>query len=169
MIDKNLKNFVQTYDKDLSSIYRFCCMKIRDHELAKDITQQAFLKTWGYLESEDKKVNIRALVYKITNNLIIDWYRKKKESSLDTMIEKGFDPADETEIERETSLKSTFKILDKLSDPDRELIMLRYVNNLKPKEIAKILDEEVNIVSVRIHRARKKLKEVINKEGYELF
>lgn len=169
MSDRQTKKFIKFYRKNLDKIYRFCYVRTNNSELSKDIAQQAFLKTWVYVKTSDEKIKIRALVYKIARNLIIDWYRKSKEESLDYLVEEGFDLAFEDNIEESVSLESTLKILKKLSNYDKTLIILRFVDNLKPKEIAEILDKNVNSVSVGIHRAKDRLKDIIEKEGYELF
>lgn len=167
----NKQKFINLYDSNLNAVFRFCYLRTSDRDLSMDIAQQAFLKTWVYVKTSDSEIkNIRALVYRIAQNLIIDWYRKRKEESLDKLQdENGFNPSNDGDVEGETETELTLKMLDELSDSDKEIITLRYINNLKPKEIAEILDEDVNVVSVRIHRAKNKLKSVINKNKYGLF
>lgn len=169
MDEKNTKKFIRFYEKNLNKIYRFCYIRTNNKEVSKDLAQQAFLKTWVYVKSGEKDIKFRALVYKIAGNLVIDWYRKKKEESLDLLVEEGLNIISEEKIEEEVSLDSTLRILNKLSDDDKTLITLRFVDNLKPKEISNILKKDVNLVSVGIHRAKERLKKIIKKEGYELF
>ncbi|MDA8596859.1 RNA polymerase subunit sigma-24, partial [Candidatus Pacebacteria bacterium] len=49
-----------------------------------------------------------------------------------------------------------------MEEPDRLVLMMKYVDGLPPKEIASILCETANVISVRINRAEKRLKERIN-------
>jgi len=55
--------------------------------------------------------------------------------------------------------------LNQLEDGDRQVVMMRYFDGLEPKEIAEILNENSNIISVRLSRAIKKLKELLLKNG----
>lgn len=166
---KNKKKFVELYDTSLDAVFRFCYLRTNNRELAIDMSQQAFLKAWIYVREREEELNLRALVYKIARNMIIDWYRKKKEQSLDLLFEAGFDPPDDFQADQATQSELTLKILDYLSEGDREILILRYINELKPSEIAEVSGENVNVVSVRIHRAKARLKDIIDKKGHELF
>ena len=169
MLDENKKQFISFYDSDFDAVYRFCVVKTHDKELAKDLAQDAFLKSWEYVIAQDQPISIRPLVYKIANNAIIDWYRKKKDDSLDTLLDAGFDPAGDMRADEEASFQSTLRILEELNPEEQELILMRYVNGMPPREIAEYKEESTNAVTVRIHRARNKLKKIIKDKNYELF
>lgn len=157
------QEFLKTYEKEADAIYRYCYFRVYDKERGTDLMQEAFTKAWQYL-SEGKEVkNIRALVYKIANNLIIDYVRKKKEASLEAMEENGFAPGARMNDMSDNYLdaKAAVEKLQLLEPQYREVVYMRYVENLTPREIAEILDESVNIISVRIHRGIKKLKQVL--------
>ncbi len=61
--------------------------------------------------------------------------------------------------------KRAMDMLAQLSDTYREVLIMRYVDGLSPKEIAEALDESENTVSVRLHRALKKLKDLLENDG----
>ncbi len=154
--------FLKAYDEHSDALFRHCFFKVSDRELAKDLLQETFVKVWTYLSKGKKIVNMRAFLYKTLNNLIIDEYRKKKNISLDSLAEDGFDPkADNLPntldiIDGERAIK----LLSKLDDPYKETVFLRYVNGLEITEIAEITEQTENAVSVHIHRGLKKLKEL---------
>ena len=54
-------------------------------------------------------------------------------------------------------------------DVYREVIILRFVDELGPKEISELIEESENVVSVRIHRGLKLLREIVQKEEKEIF
>src|SRR5258708_4751537 len=89
--------FLKSYDEHAEALFRHVLIRVRDRDIAKDIVQETFSRTWFYL-SEGKKVEyIRAFVYRIANNLIVDGSRKKKSASLDAMMdEDGYEPVDES-------------------------------------------------------------------------
>ena len=113
---------------------------------------------------------MRAFLYRTLRHLIIDEYRKKKSYSLDAMMEEDRDvealmPHDDTNtleaaMERLDGAEAVKK-LSELPQHYGEALMLRYVDGLSPKEIAGRLRISENLVSVRIHRALKALKEIL--------
>lgn len=157
------QEFLKVYEKEADAIYRYCYFRVYQQEKGRDFMQEAFTKAWQYLcEGNDVK-NIRALVYKIANNLIIDYVRKKKEASLEAMQEAGFAPGAHMHEMSDNYLDAKVAVEKlQLIEPEyREVVYMRYIENLTPREIAKILGEKVNIISVRIHRGIKKLKQVL--------
>lgn len=153
------------YDKHADAIFRHCYLRLMNRERGKDIMHDTFIKAFEYAKKGKEIENIRALLYKIANNLIIDFVRKSKEMSLDQLQEGGFDPSnnDGTEFGKAMDERVVIQQLSKLERSDRELIVLRFIDNMKPQEIAEILDLEPNTVSVRIHRALKQLKTLLKK------
>jgi RNA polymerase sigma-70 factor, ECF subfamily len=164
--DKKEKQFLEAYNKFSDAIFRHCYYCIFDREEAKDFTQETFLRAWKYL-SEGKEVkNIRAFLYKIANNIIIDNSRKKKSISLDQIIEKGFSPKiDEREkTENYFSGKEIIKIINSLDGKYRDVIVMKYIDDLSSKEIASILDETENNVYVMIHRGFDKVRKILEEQ-----
>jgi RNA polymerase sigma-70 factor, ECF subfamily len=159
--DRLEEEFLEAYDTYADAIFRHCYYRLFDRERAKDVMQDTFVRTWEYLQKGEKVDNIRALLYRIANNLIIDFVRKKKEASLDAMQEEGFDPAtddDMSHIAERLDGGQAIEALKQLDDTHREVLVLRYVNGLQPAEIAEITGETANTVSVRIHRGLGKLR-----------
>lgn len=108
------------YDK----IFRYCYYKVHDRELAEDLTQETFLR---FLEkpryhSENKDLQY---LYTIAGNLCVDTYRKKSAEPLMDNISDGTDFEDE--LLTNTVLSNAIR---KLSEEERELILLRYVNEI---------------------------------------
>jgi DNA-directed RNA polymerase specialized sigma24 family protein len=79
-------------------------LKVSSREIAQDLTQEVFMRFWQTLRDGEKAYNERALLYTIARHLVIDWYRKKKESSLDALDEQGieFRSNDHEDIEDES-------------------------------------------------------------------
>lgn len=161
------QRFFEAYEAHADAIFRHCYFRLSDRELARDFMQEAFTRTWEYIVNGNNPENLRAFIYRVASNLIIDHYRKKKVYSLDTLAEeKGFDPPlDETDrIVNESDAKRALTLLPKLSEPYRVVFVMRYVDGFTPQEIANTIGESENTVSVRIHRAAKKLRSYIEEE-----
>ena len=84
-MQKKEKEFLQAFEKYADDIYRHCYFRVYDKELAEDLVQETFIKTWKYIISGEEIKNIRAFLYKVAVNLIIDNSRKKKAVLLDDL------------------------------------------------------------------------------------
>ncbi|HXK35847.1 MAG TPA: RNA polymerase sigma factor [Candidatus Paceibacterota bacterium] len=159
------KEFLKLYDDLADPIFRHCFFRVSDREKAKDIMQETFTRTWEYLAKGETVKNLKAFVYRVANNLIIDSYRKKKEDSLDRMQEDGFDiGVDEREkIMDMLSGREVIALMADLGDKYREVIVMRYIDDLMPREIAEIIGESENVISVRLHRGLRQLRDLIKK------
>lgn len=148
------------YDQYADAIFRHCYLRLMNREVAKELMQDAFIKAFQYAEKGKTIDNIRALLYRIANNLVIDYVRRSKETSLDALQEAGFDPtgADDKELGDRLDDQLVTAALKKISPENRELIVMRFISDLKPREIAELLDLSPNVVSVRIHRALQELQ-----------
>ncbi len=158
------QEFLFAYDQHSDALFRHCLIRVRDREMAKDIVQETFSRTWLYL-SEGKKVDyIRAFLYRVANNLIVDGSRKKKSASLDAMMEEdGFEVRDEDQREPvdKRVLGDALEMLGSLDEIYRTAITMRYLDEMSPREIASALGVSENVVSVRIHRGIEKLSKMM--------
>ena len=155
--------YLAAYDQYADSIFRYCYYKTSNRELAKDLVQQVFFKTWSYIKEGNQVDNFRPFLYRLANNLIIDWYRRSKSDSLDRIMEDGYEPrSDKFDIDKEIEAKWALSVLTQLDKSDQDLITWCYVEDISIQEIAVMLGEKENNVSVKLHRALKKLKQLLN-------
>ncbi len=156
--------FLKVYDEYSEAIYRFCAIKTSDPELSHDMAQEVFMRFWDTMQNKTHIEFPRALLYTIARNVVIDWYRKHKSVSLDELEEGGYEPSDtsHTEIERDAEHARVLAVLHQLSPKNREIIALRFVEGLPPREIAEIMNENTNVISVRINHALKELRALLD-------
>lgn len=156
--------FLKSYDSYADAIFRHCYFRVYERERAKELAQEAFMRTWEYIAKGNEVKNIRAFLYRVANNLIIDESRKTKPVSLNAMTENGFDAADPSASEEQLSTvmeaQNVVAQMKRLEPMYRDVFIMRYVDGFKPKEIAKIIGESENVVSVRLHRALKQISNV---------
>jgi RNA polymerase sigma-70 factor, ECF subfamily len=155
--------FLKAYEDYSDAIFRFCYVRLRNRDLALDIMQETFIKTWEYLGAGKEVLNLRAFLYRVANNLIIDYSRKKKETSLDNLMEQGFDaPADDDgNLHKALDAKYIIRIVQDMDEKYRDVLLLRYVDDLSIKDIADIVGESENVVSVRIHRGVQQVRKIL--------
>ncbi|MGH7936062.1 MAG: RNA polymerase sigma factor [Chthoniobacterales bacterium] len=169
------QQFRDAFERHSDELFRHCSMRIADRERALELTQEAFLRAWDYAQRGNEIREIRPFLYRTLRHLIIDEYRKVKEQSLEAMVEgreggevEDFMPPDESNT-LEAAMdrfdgKRALVTLKTLPDAYREVLLLRYVDGLSPKEIAEMLGESENVVSVRVHRGLKKLRDLLEEE-----
>ena len=160
------QQFLQAYEEYADAIYRHCVVRVTDSEKGMELMQETFLRALESVQQGTKVENMRAFLYKIANNLIIDTYRQKRhDSSLDEMAEAyGFDPADErtdVNVARVHQGMEAIEHLHLLEEPYRTVLIMRYVDGLPVKDIADVLGVTVNVASVRIHRGLKQLTSLL--------
>ena len=160
------KDFSKTYDEHSDAIFRYAYFKLGDMEKAKDVVQDTFVKFWEYISAESELQNVKALLYRIALNTIIDLYRKRKTFSLDILADDGFDPAYEPEkdvFERYES-EAVLKAINELDENDRNIMFMRYVEGLSFDDIAEVIGDRPNTIAVKVHRLLKQLRQSLNVE-----
>jgi RNA polymerase sigma-70 factor, ECF subfamily len=164
------ERFLKAFEEYSDALFRHAAMRISNRERSIDVVHDTFTKVWSYIKSGHEIDSYRSFLYKVLNNLIIDEYRKQKEMSLDALLEtEGVDEGSFPELSESTveALAATidgrkaFEMLKDLPEEYREVIIFRFVDGLGPKEIGELIEESENVVSVRIHRALKLLRNKI--------
>ncbi len=170
------ERFLKAFEEYSDALFRHAFLRISDRERAVDVVHDTYTKVWTYVRNGHEVESFRPFLYKVLNNLIIDEYRKKKEASLDALLEiDGVDEGSFTDLTSNTveSLAATldgkqvFGLVDLLPDVYREVIILRFVDDLGPKEISNLIEETENVVSVRLHRALRLLRKAVEEKEDE--
>lgn len=149
------------YGKKLNA-YAF--FKVRDRATSDDLVQDTFMKTWRYLVRDGKIDVMKAFLYHILNNLIIDEYRKRKTTSLDVLLEKGFEPSinDSGRLLNVSDGKAAILLIQRLPKIYQKVMRMRYVQRLSLKEMSLIIGQSKNTIAVQAHRGLAKLKLLYN-------
>jgi RNA polymerase sigma-70 factor (ECF subfamily) len=145
------------YQKGLNSHAFF---KLRSHATSDDLVQDTFIKTWSYLVKGGEIETMKAFLYHILNNLIVDEYRKRKTISLDVLFEKGFEPGSDHSEQLVNILdgKTAILLIEKLPEKYRDALHMRYVQDLSLAEMASITGKTKNSIAVQVYRGLEKLK-----------
>ncbi len=157
------KAFLAAYDQYADAIFRFLAMKISDREIARDLTQETFTRAWDFCVEGGEIREWKPFLYRTAYNLVVDSYRKKKSVSLDALIDdQGLAVPDESVSEKTTVMQAEMSrvrsAIGALDETYRDILILRYIDDLPPKDISRITGLSENVVSVRIHRGVEKLR-----------
>ncbi|MBN1778951.1 MAG: RNA polymerase sigma factor [Candidatus Buchananbacteria bacterium] len=167
---KDKDAFGELYDLYVASIYRFIFFKVPTRQDAEDLTSETFLKIWNYVaETQEEVKNLKSLLYTTARNLVVDFYRKKSQVQLvgdeETLlkIEDSRQQNILSQIDIKAEVNNIEEIIKGLKDEYREVIVMRYVEQLSITEIAEVLNKSKGSVRVLVHRALKVVKETIEK------
>lgn len=158
--------FEAAYEEHVDALFSYCAFKVSDREVARDLVQETFTKTWLHLAQGGKIDTFKPFLYRTLRNCIIDHYRKKKSVSLDALAEDGFDPGEDTSERLLDSLDGTRAkaLLGKLPEEYADIIYMRYIEEMSLEEIAQATGLTKNTAGVRVHRGLQKLKALFEHE-----
>lgn len=143
----------EQYDK----IYRYCYFRLHSRELAEDVTQETFLRYFEHDYGLTSDAALRCL-YTIARNLCVDCSRKPQPLPLEE-----FPPGETTEEQTMTGI-AVRSVLSRLDDGERELLLLRYVNEVSVAQIGKLLGISRFAVYRRLLAASNRFREELRKE-----
>ena len=145
------------YAKELKARAFF---KVNDRALSEDLVQKTFLKTWNYLVKGGKIETMKAFLYHILNNVIVDEYRRHKASSLDVLLEKGFEPRVDysPQIINKLDGKGALSMIDSLPQKYQKVLRMRYIQDLTLEEMSDITGQSKNTIAGQVHRGLELIK-----------
>jgi RNA polymerase sigma-70 factor (ECF subfamily) len=158
------EDFGVAYQANAQPIYKFFYWRTRDTNLSEDLTSSVFEKAWRSRGSFHSG-SVRAWLYRIANNLLIDHWRAKKdvpltdEDSLPSEAEAASDILD-----AQIMSSRLHRALDKLPTEMRTVVNLRFIEGLSAKHVAKIIGTSEGNVRVIQFRALKKMRRYLDEK-----
>jgi RNA polymerase sigma-70 factor (ECF subfamily) len=163
--------FDQIYEHHIVPIFRYIYFRVKSREDAEDLTQTVFLKAWNAIPCFQKQANpFSSWLYKIAKNTVIDYYKKKQEITLNKAIEDLKQIKDEESdlaeiIEEKERAKIIRQTIYCLSEDQQEVIILKFIESLSNKEIAKLLGKSEDAVRALQYRGLKALRGKLEKSN----
>lgn len=165
--DEAFTRLVETYQR---SVYNLCYRMLGDAYKAEDAAQESFLRAYKNLHRYDSNRSFATWLLSISAHYCIDSLRKKKLSTFSLYDDEGSPReylADHAALHPEGAVLKKAQeaemqvLLQSLKETDRAAIILRYWHDASEKEIAETLGITVSAVKSRLHRARRKLAELL--------
>lgn len=132
---------------------------------AEDVTQEAFLAAWRALPEFRGDCRFSTWLYRLVSNAAIDCLRREKKhrdtGDVDDLELPDGGPSPQEQAERSDTRDAVRRALDRLSPEHRQVLLLRFMQELDYGEIARALDVSEGTVKSRINRAKSKLREVL--------
>jgi RNA polymerase sigma-70 factor (ECF subfamily) len=150
---------------------------LRNHNDAEDIAQQVFTKVYFSIGNFDFRSSLLTWIYKITVNECYDYLRKKRVRKLvyesdftqeDAQRMEASEPAVDTAVPADDRLANrdlVMKLLSKVSEEDRNLILLKEVEGHSVEELAGMTGLNENTIKVKLFRTRQKLLKAAQRLG----
>lgn len=161
------KDIARAFDLYSKEIYRFIWIRFtRNREEAEDIVQEVFIKAWDKRKSyKSENGTIKNWLFTIARNHVVDSYRKDRLSSKTYSNHEYIDNISDSYTELSNEYLSLLDCMDKLSEEEKDMIYLRYINELSIGEVAKIIQKQYSATKVYLFRTLKKLRKLY--ETYE--
>jgi len=167
-INRDAEAFGRLYDMHVNRVYRHVYYRVGNKADADDLTQQVFLKAWQAISRYKKTASpFVAWLITISHNLVIDFYRTRKDESYPDIDFITHDPAPGPERAAEASFEQQRlrKAILHLRGDDQQVVMLRFIEGFEFSEIAALLGKKEGNIRVILHRALVKLRHVLEKEN----
>ena len=164
------KQFIQAYNDYAHLIVRHIYFRVSNREVAQDILQETFLKSWQNAVKQDKEIDdMKKYLYTVANHLIIDHYRQKDKTPLyleevnkDTAF---YRPDLDIKIDRRVKFDLANRYISNLEAHYRKILTFHYIESMSISEISKLTGQSPNHVSVIKYRGLKMLKRIIKQSA----
>jgi RNA polymerase sigma-70 factor (ECF subfamily) len=163
-IERDTTAFAALYDQHVVRVYRHIYYLVTDGREAEDLTAQTFLKAWEAIDRyKERGAPFGAWLLRIAHNLTISHLRAKRPQSIleDTYVDQKMNRNPEQALEQSSDETSVREAVLKLRGDQRQVIMLRFVEELDYREVAEVIGKSVPAVRVIQHRALGNLRKLM--------
>lgn len=136
---------------------------VRSPSAADDVTQEAFVRAWKAWGSLRDPAKAKTWMYTLTRHAAIDWLRREKRHKAEELVQDVAAPA--ADRRPDDLVDRVVRIVDGLREDYRQLVLLRFVEQLSYAEIAEVLGMTATAVGEKLHRVRKMVAERMSARG----
>jgi RNA polymerase sigma-70 factor, ECF subfamily len=159
---ETLETIYHVYYKD---VFRYVYSLCRHVSTTEDVVQETFYKIYDYIEDLSYE-QIKPWLFRIAHNTYIDLYRKEKRQQ---MYEKSDHPIIQRSAEEEVLVKVAIEhwlnTTNTLTFEQKQLLILRDIQHFTYDEITKITGQSLANVKTKLFRARKIMKDLLERDG----
>ncbi|WP_338869634.1 sigma-70 family RNA polymerase sigma factor [Spirosoma sp. SC4-14] len=155
---ETIDSFENIYKRYVGKVYQKCLAMTNDPEMAKDFTQDIFIKVYAKLSTFQNRSTFSTWLYSISHNYCLDYLRscKRTESLSDTVIREICEPEQTEPLV--TPWKALSLFLNNLPEEEVNLLRLKYEQGLSVKFISEQYNLSESSVKMRLKRSRDKLR-----------
>jgi RNA polymerase sigma-70 factor (ECF subfamily) len=163
-VERDAQAFADLYDKHVVRVYRHIYYMVNEAREAEDLTAQTFLKAWEAIDRyKERGAPIVAWLLRIAHNLTVSYLRSKRDHGAleETFIDQKLHRNPEEALEQSTDEDSVRQAIMCLREEQRQVIMLRFVEEMDYREVAQLIGKSIPAVRVIQHRALGNLRKIM--------
>jgi len=160
--------FAEIYDQHQPAIYRYIYYRLGDTATTEDLTSQVFVRMVEKIDTFTYRgQSILAWLYTIARNLIIDHRRRAGQVTMLPLDERLAANGNDVEraTERALARRRLTAALAHLTQDQRQVILLKFIEDMNNEQVAHVLDKSVGAVKSLQHRALAALRRVLERNG----
>lgn len=168
-IQRDTEAFSQLYNLYFDRVYRYARLKVSHAADAEDVTAAVFLSAWRMIDhfSPKHELSFAAWLFRLAHNILVDRFRRKRDTvSLDIAghdsLAIGTLPGPEIELEWQLTLAELHDALLTLTEEQREVVLLRFVEGLSAREVGDIMGKQEGTVRGMQFRAIESLRRALS-------
>ncbi|MGN7386315.1 RNA polymerase sigma factor [Sporosarcina sp. SAFN-015] len=160
--------YAHIINKYKNQLYATILRMTKNPQDAQDFVQDAFIKVYRNLDKYDASGSFSGWIYRVAINHCMDEFRKKRYSMTQIVIdeERVVEPNHpELVFLKKEKSRQLERLIATLPEDERLIILLRYVNEISYEEIGEVMEVPTSTVRNKLHRAKKKMRETVKREG----
>lgn len=156
--------FTQYYEEYKRTIFNYILYRVGfNHNTAEDLTSEIFLKAFEHFDSYDRKRSFKTWIFTIAHNHLVNYYSSKRETvPLDEAIRIVKEVHYSEIVDQNMTMEQVLGHIAKLPHAQRELIIMRYINELNNDEIAEVMGKDEGAIRTALSRALGQLRTHFN-------
>ncbi|QED46577.1 RNA polymerase sigma factor [Cytobacillus dafuensis] len=168
VLSGNKHAYAHIINKYKNPLYATILRMTRNPQDAQDLVQEAFIKVYHQLGKFDGNGSFSSWIYRVAINHCMDEFRKKRyqmkqvEINEEKMVNSNHPEVIFLKKEKNRQLE---RLIATLPEDERMIILLRYANELSYNEISEIVELPLSDVRNKLHRAKKKMRDIVKREG----
>ncbi len=183
LVQKALKGEKEAFEmiiqKYQSPLVNYVGRMVKENELARDISQEVFIKAYSSLHSFRQEYKFKTWLFKIASNSVIDYWRKKKINAFSIDQQYNLDgdsvpfqiPSTNRSMDKTVELHEVRErieeLLDKLPPSLKELFVWRHINDLSYEEMAEIKGIPVGTIKNRVFQGKEMLRKYMERDRWD--
>jgi RNA polymerase sigma-70 factor, ECF subfamily len=170
-IRRDREAFGALYELYFERIYRYARFKVGDRAEAEDVTAAVFLNAWRAVDhfTPQGENSFLAWLFRLTHNALVDRYRRQRDVAVLDEVDDSVLPVDaqfnpEAVLERQLTLDELHHALQALTDEQREVVVLRFIEGLSAREVGEIMGKQEGTVRGMQFRAIEALRRELSRQ-----
>jgi RNA polymerase sigma-70 factor, ECF subfamily len=170
-VQRDTEAFSELYTLYFGRVYSYMRLRVGNHSDAEDLTSMVFLRAWNAIDhfAPKHEASFAGWLFKLAHSLVVDRYRRARDMiSLDAELSRDVDDPDsaaEAELEWRQTVAELHQALKELTDEQRKVVELRFVEGLSAREVGDIMGKHEGTVRGMQFRAIGALRRALGAGG----